>query len=126
LFDKCGLTYQGDLYDLRYELQIFYTPNPDHPVLTEPNRIELYKVMNYWDLKGDLGDVLKASSSGNATILFSRKPDTPNAYGTLATCFGGRFIIQTFSSHQYAKDQMIPLWQNYIYQTLKNHFLLAP
>ena len=126
LLDKCGLAYQGDLYDLRNELQIFYTPNPDHPVLTEPNRVELFKVMNYWDLKGDMGDVLKANSSGKATILFSRKPDTPTAYGTLATCFGGRFIIQTFSSHQYAKDQMIALWQNYIYQTLKNHFLLAP
>jgi len=44
----------------------------------------------------------------------------------LATCFEGRVIIQTFSDHDYHQADIIPLWQNYIHYTLKNHFAVTP
>lgn len=45
-----------------------------------------------------------------------------NQEAVLATCYQGRVIIQTFSNHDYHRDDVVPLWQNYIYYTLKNHF----
>ena len=46
--------------------------------------------------------------------------------GVLASCMGGRVIIQTFSDHDYRQTEIIPLWQNYIHYTLMNHFAVAP
>jgi len=130
LLSKCGLAYHGDMYDLRFESQVFYTLQPAHPILNEPNYVSLYSVTNYWDAKGDLGDLLKTTSSGAAAAIFSRKPNPAicsdsqqTCWVTLATCYDGRFIIQTFSTHQYDRASMVLLWQNYIYNALKNHFL---
>jgi hypothetical protein len=33
--------------------------------------------------------------------------------------------LQTFSTHEYQHDDVLPLWQNYIYQALKSHFALV-
>jgi len=38
----------------------------------------------------------------------------------------GRVIIQTFSDHDYHEDQIVALWENYIYNTLKAHFAVTP
>jgi hypothetical protein len=46
--------------------------------------------------------------------------------GVLASCFQGRVLIQTFCNHDYHEGDIVPLWQNYIHYTLKNHFLAAP
>ena len=43
--------------------------------------------------------------------------------GVLASCYDGRVIIQTFSDHDYDQADIVPLWENYIHYTLKNHFL---
>ncbi len=123
LLNACGVQYQGDLYDLREQTQVFYSAYPDAPVLTYPNHPALYNVTNYWDLKGDLGDLLEANSGSQAQILLGRRLDYPTKYGTLATCMDGRFILQTFSTHQYAQKDMVALWENYIYNALKNHYL---
>jgi hypothetical protein len=34
----------------------------------------------------------------------------------------GRVIWQSFSTHDYAADDTLALWQNYIVYTLKNRF----
>jgi hypothetical protein len=46
--------------------------------------------------------------------------------GVLASCYSGRVIIQTFSDHDYDQADIVPLWENYIHYTLKNHFLAVP
>jgi hypothetical protein len=43
-----------------------------------------------------------------------------------ASCFNGRVIIQTFSNHDYRKEDVMVLWENYIVYTLTNHFNIAP
>jgi hypothetical protein len=63
--------------------------------------------------------------SGNADMLAglsAKKSDE----GVLATCYDGRVIIQTFSDHDYDEADILPLWQNYIHYTLKNHFAVTP
>ena len=37
-----------------------------------------------------------------------------------------RMILQTFRSHEYNYADMRPLWQNYVYQTLKARFADKP
>jgi hypothetical protein len=45
-----------------------------------------------------------------------------NSYGVIAICHDDRVIIQTFSSHDYRQEDVVRLWENYIYTTLKAHF----
>lgn len=35
---------------------------------------------------------------------------------------GGRLVIQTFSTHDYEYNLMLELWQNYIINSLTNHY----
>ncbi len=121
--NACGVQYQGDMYDLRYQSQVFYSPEPSNPFLTTPNQTNLANVTNYWEARNDLGDLVEKTSSSQAHILLTRRLDFPDKYGTLTSCWDGRLILQTFSSHQYQDKNMIALWQNYIYNTLKNHYL---
>jgi hypothetical protein len=72
----------------------------------------------------DVGDFIKTIPAGNATLLAGNLAWEKSTHGTLATCIDGRFIIQTHSSHDYHKEDVIPLWQNYIYYALKNRFEL--
>ena len=62
-----------------------------------------------------------ANRQNGPIILASTNPDMKLSNGTLASCLGGRVIVQTFRTHEYQHDDMLRLWQNYIYQTLKAH-----
>jgi hypothetical protein len=126
LLDECGLEYQGDLFDMRYQSQVYYATNPSHPLLNTPNQVRLENVANYWPLEGDLGDLVRKTSSSKATIILNRRPEFPESYGVFSTCYEGRMILQTFSSHQYRKVDSVHLWQNSITYALTNHFSIRP
>jgi hypothetical protein len=51
-------------------------------------------------------------------VYSSHKSD----YGVLATCMQGRFTLMTFSTHDYRRDQTVPLWMNMITWALTNHY----
>ena len=65
-------------------------------------------------------------SGGDAVLLAGLSSRPSPGEGVLATCMQGRVIIQTFSDHDYRQEEIIPLWQNYIHYTLKNHFAAVP
>ena len=65
-------------------------------------------------------------SGGDATLLAGLSSSLQSQEAVLATCEEGRIIIQTFSDHDYAREDIVPLWENYIYWTLKNHFAVSP
>ena len=124
--ERCGVRYQSDWYEP--ELRVFYWLAPDHPVLLQPNKIppSLRNSTRIWS--GDLGDLLELdprSGEGSATLLAGTGNEWETDHGVLASCVGGRVILQTFRTHEYHHDDMVALWQNYIYQTLKNHFALT-
>ena len=120
ILSGCGISYRKD-YDLADSI---YWWDPTHPIFNEPNTIlPLLHYNRYWG--GQTGDQIRLGGSGNATMLAglsAKKGDE----GVLATCYDGRVIIQTFSDHDYNQGEIIPLWQNYIHYTLKNHFLAVP
>jgi hypothetical protein len=124
LLKRCGLRFQADWY--MPELRVFYWTQPDAPVFNEPNQIptQLGNAAGLWT--GDLGDLLEvdpqaANSPNGPVILASTNPDSQVSYGVLSSCLGGRVILQTFRTHEYQYENVLHLWQNYIYQTLKAH-----
>jgi len=59
-------------------------------------------------------------------LLAGLDPRQPNSAGVLAVCQGGQLILQTFPSHDYPREFMVALWQNYIAQALSYRFALQP
>ncbi len=129
LMDRCGVAYQSDWYEP--DLRVFFWLAPENPVFYEPNQIptNLRNAAALWS--GDLGDLFKLDSLSAGqeqapVLLAGTHPQYPNDHAILVSCVDGRVILQAFSSHEYAKEDMIALWQNYIFQTLKNRFILKP
>lgn len=114
----CGVRYQKD-----YELaESIYWWDPTHPVFNEPNTVlPLLHYNRYW--ANQTGDQIRLGGSGDAVLLAGLAAKKSNQEAVLATCYEGRVIIQTFSDHDYKEVDILPLWENYIYNTLKNHFL---
>ena len=118
ILSGCGIRYQKD-YQLADSI---YWWKSDHPVFNEPNTVlPLLHYNRFW--ANQTGDQIRLGGGGDAVLLagLAAKPSSQEA--VLATCYEGRVIIQTFSDHDYNQADIIPLWQNYIYNTLKNHFL---
>jgi hypothetical protein len=74
----------------------------------------------YW--AWDAGDYLRLTPGSDATLLAGMYQNRDSDYGVIASCFDGRVILQTFCNHDYHQDDIQLLWENYIYNTLKNHF----
>ncbi len=117
----CGVRFQRD-----WELaESIYWLQSDHPVFSEPNStVALIHYSRYWWFQA--GDLIKLAPGSQATLLAGTFQKQKSDYGVLATCYDGRVILQTFSNHDYRYNEIIPLWQNYVYNTLKNRFLANP
>lgn len=120
ILTRCGVKFQKDWYDP--ESPSLWYLAPEHPVFHEPNEgMSLTRFVDYWQL--DEGDLIELTPGSDATLLVGNIATEKYRYGTVATCLDGRLIIQTHSTHNYRQDDMVRLWQNYIYNTLKAHFL---
>jgi hypothetical protein len=118
LLQRCGITYQGDLWALKPGNQVLINLVPNHSILNEPNKnISLRTITGYWKT-GDLGDWVQKTPDSQVVLLLGTRAGERDKYGTLTVCTGGRLILQTFSTHQYDRSQMVSLWQNYIYNAL--------
>jgi hypothetical protein len=116
----CGIRYRKD-YSLADSI---YWWDPTNPVFNEPNSVlPLLRYNRYWE--SQTGDEIMLGGSGDAIMLAGLAAKRSDE-GTLASCYKGRVIIQTFSDHDYDQGSIVPLWQNYIHYTLKNHFLAVP
>lgn len=121
ILSGCGIRYQKD-YDVADSI---YWWDSTHPIFNEPNTVlPLLHYNRYW--ANQAGDQIRLGGSGDAVLLAGLAATKSSDEGVLATCYGGRVIIQTFSDHDYDQADIIPLWQNYIHYTLKNHFLAVP
>ncbi len=119
ILENCGIAFQKNWNNTNERAQFWLVP--DSPVFHEPNDgVYLTRYLNYW--LGDVGDLIKIAPGGDATLLAGVVSTTAETNGTLASCHNGRMLIQTFSSHDYRKEDIVPLWQNYITYVLKNRF----
>ncbi|MEW6405629.1 MAG: hypothetical protein AB1649_27865 [Chloroflexota bacterium] len=121
ILSGCGIRFEKD-WPLAESI---YWWDPTHPVFNEPNTVlPLLHYDRYW--ANQTGDKIRLGSGGDATLLAGLMASPSSRSAVLATCYDGRVIFQTFSDHDYHRDEIIPLWQNYIHWTLKNHFAVTP
>lgn len=128
ILSKCGVgLYRDWFFDEWWLADLSVWPLiPDHPIFTTPNKgISLRNFTVFWDNE-DQGDLLKLTGSGDAQLIAGTKATSKSDHGVIASCLGGRLIIQTFSSHNYRRDMMTSLIQNYVHYTLANRFLSQP
>ena len=115
----CGFTVTGDWFDRNgYTKLLLYAHNTQNPVHSQPNsdiRLATYNSVRWL---GDIGDLLAVTSAGEGQILYGTSETNSDTNGTVISCFGNRFILQTHATHQYERDLMVRLWENYIYNAL--------
>jgi hypothetical protein len=117
LTTKCGVALQKS-YDGASSI---YWLESGSPVFNEPNTaIPLIHYDQYWDWQS--GDYLKLLPGSDATLLAGMYQNRDGDYGVIASCFEGRVILQTFCNHDYHAEDIQLLWENYVYNTLKNRF----
>lgn len=124
ILNDCGVDFFRDWerdtdYD-PYKYSIYWL-DTSHPLLSTPN---IVKAPSYpypvWF--GDAGDLLELDAGGDAVLVGGLYPNRNSDYGVLASCLGGRMVLQTFSSHDYDSEAIQPLWENYITYTLTKHY----
>ncbi len=118
---QCGIRYSRD-YDLAESI---YWWVPTHPIFNEPNTVlPLIHYSRFW--AAQTGDKIRLGSGGDAILLAGTQVNSSSDGGVLAVCMQGRMIFQTFSDHDYHEEDVVPLWENYIYNTLKARFAAMP
>ncbi len=121
LTSKCGIEYQK----VRTLVDSIYTLNTSHPIFTTPNSgVGLTHYVGYWTDKG--GDYVRLTGGGDAELVAGGHPGEKSNYGLITSCMDGRVIIQTFSDHDYHREDILMLWENYITYVLTNHFAAIP
>jgi len=120
---RCGFAYQKDWVMVLPENMAMYPLDSENPILHNPNDgLTFSDILNYWAYD-DIGDLIKLTGKGDAKLLLGTKPTEKDKYGTLVVCLDGKLIWQTFCSHNLSYDEMVPVWENYIYNSLKARFM---
>ena len=128
LLNRCGVKYQSDWFEP--DLRVFFILEPEHPIFQQPNQLTNFRnAPVLWG--GDAGDLLElvpenGDPTGDAKLLVSTNPLWKTDHGLLVNCIDGLLTFQTFATHEYQYGDVVALWQNYIYQALKNRFEIAP
>ena len=136
LLARCGVQLHADWFAIGVPIpdseQVLYPYDGTSPVLHEPNEgIRISNANNYWWNWmwfwgwgiGDYGDFLEKSPGSKATIVLGTKNQSKTRYATLVTCLDGSLTVQTFSTHSYGQDRVLPLWINMITQALKARYV---
>jgi len=120
LLEECGIEWQSDWENVPVNRRLMWPVNFDHPIMRVPNaNLTFTDVNSFWPYYTDLGDLVMLVPGSSAKILVAQKSDTTTTHGTVTACVNDRLVIQTFSSHQLSYEDIEPLWENYIYNTLK-------
>lgn len=114
---KCGVEFEDDWSGNR-ELAL-WPLIPEHPIFHEPNSgISLRNYEAFW--WPDHGDLMRLSGSGDAQLLLGTIATQKSDHGTMVMCMGGRLVIQTYCDHDFAQEEIVPLWENVIFNVLRN------
>ncbi|GAB4530925.1 MAG: hypothetical protein Fur0018_18430 [Anaerolineales bacterium] len=124
ILGRCGVEFQADWWNKPTNEQLLWAVEGESPIFHYPNEgISLRNPTNYW--RGDLGDLLRLSPGSTATSLWSARTNTRDTYLTAVACLDNRLIIQTYSTHDYGKERIVRMWQNYIYNALRARYDLT-
>jgi len=124
VMQRCGITFHQDWWrdnNANLNTYLVYLLEPGDPLFSQPNMISM---LIPYDIRwiDDVGDTVETIPGSGAVLLAGRLPKEYNSYGLITKCLDGRMVWQTFSTHDYKDQEMINLWQNYIYNTLKARY----
>jgi len=121
VMQRCGISFHRDWWrnwDTELNEYLIYLLEPSDPLFIMPNTISMLIPSSSYLWLGDVGDMVELNAGSDAVLLAGTQANTYDAYGSIAECLDGRMVWQTFSTHDYKYDDMINLWQNYVYNTL--------
>jgi hypothetical protein len=121
VMQRCGIAFHRDWWrDWNSDLNeyLVYLLEPSDPMFSQPNTMSMLIPSTSYMWLGDVGDMMEINSGSDAVLLAGTQANTYDAYGSIAECLDGRMVWQTFSTHDYKYQDMINLWQNYVYNTL--------
>lgn len=122
LTGRCGVDFDRNWSSNNIEDTVIYAVNGEHRAHHMPNEgLSLTKVTGFW-LGWDLGDRMRLAPGGDATPLWSLYGKSNGIDIVAVTCIDDRLIIQTYGTHSYSQDRIVPVWQNYIYSTLRARY----
>lgn len=123
--DQCGVRYDRNfLFNPKIDMslqQIMETRDGSSPFLHTPNEIGNVSDPTHIWIESDMGDFMMLEPGSTADELYGPF----SGYVTAVACLDGRLVIQTFGSHSYSGNTMIPLWENYIYNALLARYNLV-
>jgi hypothetical protein len=124
VMQRCGITFHQDWWrdnNANLNTYLIYLLEPGDPLFSQPNMISM---LIPYDVRwiDDVGDTVETIPGSGAVLLAGRLPKEYDSYGLITECLDGRMVWQTFSTHDYKDQEMINLWQNYIYNTLKARY----
>lgn len=121
LLTSCGVQFQAD-YPLAESI---YWLDESHPLFASPNiAMPLIHYSRYWSWQA--GDYLRLAPGSSASLLAGAFQKRKSDYGLITSCMDGRVVLQTFCNHDFHKDEITRLWQNYVTYTLTSHFKAMP
>jgi len=119
ILDQCGISFQSNW--VNPSNRGVFIADQNHPLVMEPNQVSLTRFVDYWE--GDVGDLVQLTAGSQAEIIGSANKSNTTLDGLVTICYEGRLIMQTFSTHDHPQDDMMKMWQNYVYYALKNRIL---
>jgi hypothetical protein len=118
ILGKCGVEFQDDWAFEPLDHQLLWQVDGSMPIHHQPNEgVSLRNPTGFWSAS-DLGDLMRLSPGSNATPIWAARVNVDASFLTAVSCLDGRLIIQTYSTHNYGKDRVVKVWENYIYNTL--------
>ena len=116
---RCGIAYQKDWSSVPPSKMVMFPLDPADPILHQPNEgVSFTDVTDVWAYNFDIGDLIKLTGKGDAKLIVGTNATDKTKNGTVAVCMDRKLIWQTFSSHDITYDEMVPVWENYIYNVL--------
>lgn len=121
VMQRCGISYQRDWQrNINADLNeyLIYLLEPTDPLFSQPNTMSMLIPSASYMWTGDVGDMVELNAGSDAVLMAGVQPKEYSSYGMITECLDGRMIWQTFCTHDYKTDDMINMWQNYIYNSL--------
>jgi len=122
LTGRCGVDFSRNWSDTDINATVIYPVDGSHRAHHVPNEgVSMSKVTGYW-LGWDLGDRMRLAPGSTATPLWGLYGTSTSNDLVAVSCVDDRFILQTYSSHSYAQNRAVAVWQNYIHSTLRARY----
>jgi hypothetical protein len=118
IISRCGVEFHDQWAWDPLNEQLLWPVEGSHPIHHQPNEgITLTNPSGFWP-DNEIGDFLRLSPGSDAVPLWAARVNVDDSFLTAVSCLDNQLILQTYSTHNYGKDRVVRMWENYIYNAL--------